>query len=217
MSDVDSVAVENRSHGQIRTHEWKDGLTTYSLRVRAYGRREVVTLATAPTGGRTARPSASSSRSSRRFRSACGGRRACPPAAMTRPSISSRRGGGSCASPSFGRQRRPTTSGGCGSICCHSSRTSRSLPLRSRSSTRTAARRSSSVSASRPRPRLGGRYATSADSGVLRSATSRSTDPCAPGEHPRHRCRARTAREQPGARQATPAEGGSADPSVPRS
>ena len=35
-----------RSHGQIRTHERKDGLTTYSLRVRAYGRREVVTLGT---------------------------------------------------------------------------------------------------------------------------------------------------------------------------
>ena len=36
--------MEKRSHGQIRTHDRKDGLTTYSLRVRAYGRREVVTL-----------------------------------------------------------------------------------------------------------------------------------------------------------------------------
>ncbi len=38
--------MEKRSHGQIRMHERKDGLTTFSLRVRAYGRREVVTLGT---------------------------------------------------------------------------------------------------------------------------------------------------------------------------
>jgi integrase len=38
--------MEKRSHGQIRTHDRRDGLTTYSLRVRAYGRREVVTLGT---------------------------------------------------------------------------------------------------------------------------------------------------------------------------
>jgi len=49
-SDVDSLTVEKRSQGQIRTHERKDGLTTYSLRVRAYGRREVVTLGTDADG-----------------------------------------------------------------------------------------------------------------------------------------------------------------------
>lgn len=38
--------MEKRSHGQIRTHDRMDGLTTYSLRVRAYGRREVVTFGT---------------------------------------------------------------------------------------------------------------------------------------------------------------------------
>jgi integrase len=42
--------MDKRSHGQIRTHERKDGLTTYSLRVRAYGRREVVTLGTDADG-----------------------------------------------------------------------------------------------------------------------------------------------------------------------
>ena len=42
--------MEKRSHGQIRTHDRKDGLTTYSLRVRAYGRREVVTLGTDADG-----------------------------------------------------------------------------------------------------------------------------------------------------------------------
>lgn len=42
--------MERRPHGQIRTHERKDGLTTYSLRVRAYGRREVVTLGTDADG-----------------------------------------------------------------------------------------------------------------------------------------------------------------------
>lgn len=42
--------MEKRSHGQIRMHERKDGLTTYSLRVRAYGRREVVTLGTDTDG-----------------------------------------------------------------------------------------------------------------------------------------------------------------------
>ena len=42
--------MEKRSHGQIRMHERKDGLTTYSLCVRAYGRREVVTLGTDADG-----------------------------------------------------------------------------------------------------------------------------------------------------------------------
>jgi hypothetical protein len=42
--------MEKRSHGQIRTHDRKDGPTTYSLRVRAYGRREVVTLGTDAEG-----------------------------------------------------------------------------------------------------------------------------------------------------------------------
>ena len=42
--------MEKRSRGQIRIHERKDGLTTYSLRVRAYGRREVVTLGTDADG-----------------------------------------------------------------------------------------------------------------------------------------------------------------------
>jgi len=42
--------MEKRSHDQIRTHDRKDGLTTYSLRVRAYGRREVVTLGTDADG-----------------------------------------------------------------------------------------------------------------------------------------------------------------------
>lgn len=42
--------MEKRSHGQMRTHHRKDGLTTYSLRVRAYGRREVVTLGTDADG-----------------------------------------------------------------------------------------------------------------------------------------------------------------------
>ena len=42
--------MQKRSHGQIRTHDRKDGLTTYSLRVRAYGRREVVTLGTDADG-----------------------------------------------------------------------------------------------------------------------------------------------------------------------
>ena len=45
-SDVDSLRGGKASQGQIRTHERKDGLTTYSVRVRAYGRREVVTLRT---------------------------------------------------------------------------------------------------------------------------------------------------------------------------
>jgi len=42
--------MEKRPRGQIRTHERKDGLTTYSLRVRAYGRREIVTLGTDADG-----------------------------------------------------------------------------------------------------------------------------------------------------------------------
>ncbi|MGH2873109.1 MAG: tyrosine-type recombinase/integrase [Solirubrobacteraceae bacterium] len=42
--------MEKRPHGQIRTHERKDGLTTYSLRIRANGRREVVTLGTDADG-----------------------------------------------------------------------------------------------------------------------------------------------------------------------
>jgi hypothetical protein len=42
--------MEKRSRGQIRTHARTDGLTTYSLRVRAYGRREVVTLGTNADG-----------------------------------------------------------------------------------------------------------------------------------------------------------------------
>ena len=42
--------MEKRSHGQIRTHDRKGGLTTYSLRIRAYGRREVVTLGTHADG-----------------------------------------------------------------------------------------------------------------------------------------------------------------------
>jgi hypothetical protein len=36
--------MQKRPHGQIRAHDRKDGLITYSLRLRAYGRREVVTL-----------------------------------------------------------------------------------------------------------------------------------------------------------------------------
>ena len=42
--------MEKRSQGQIRTHDRKDGLTTFSLRVRAYGKREVVTLGTDAEG-----------------------------------------------------------------------------------------------------------------------------------------------------------------------
>ncbi len=42
--------MEKRVHGQIRTHERRDGKITYSLRVRAYGRREVVTLGTDADG-----------------------------------------------------------------------------------------------------------------------------------------------------------------------
>jgi integrase len=42
--------MEKRSQGEIRTHDRRDGLTTYSLRVRAYGRREVVTLGTDADG-----------------------------------------------------------------------------------------------------------------------------------------------------------------------
>jgi len=38
-----------------------------------------------------------------------------------------------------------------------------------------------------------------------------------PGQHPRHRRRARLAREQPSARRATKAEGGASNPAVPRS
>src|SRR5579875_954497 len=43
-------ALEKRPQGQIRMHDRKDGLTTYSLRVRVYGRREVVTLGTEADG-----------------------------------------------------------------------------------------------------------------------------------------------------------------------
>ncbi len=42
--------MEKRAQGQIRTHERQDGKVTYSLRVRAYGRREVVTLGTDADG-----------------------------------------------------------------------------------------------------------------------------------------------------------------------
>ena len=49
-SDVDSLRDGEAVTRQIRTHERKDGLTTYSLRVRAYGRREVVTLGTDADG-----------------------------------------------------------------------------------------------------------------------------------------------------------------------
>ena len=49
-------------------HERKDGLTTYSLRVRAYGRREIVTLGTDADGWTTRKASACSNRSSQRSR-----------------------------------------------------------------------------------------------------------------------------------------------------
>jgi integrase len=42
--------MERRLRGQIRTHERKDGQVTFSVRVRAYGRREVVTLGTDTDG-----------------------------------------------------------------------------------------------------------------------------------------------------------------------
>ena len=42
--------MEKRSRGQIRMHERKDGQVTFSVRVRAYGRREVVTLGTDTDG-----------------------------------------------------------------------------------------------------------------------------------------------------------------------
>jgi integrase len=42
--------VEKRARGQIRLHERRDGQVTYSLRVRAYGRREILTLGTDTDG-----------------------------------------------------------------------------------------------------------------------------------------------------------------------
>ena len=43
-------SVEKRARGQIRMHERRDGQVTYSLRVRAYGRREILTLGTDTDG-----------------------------------------------------------------------------------------------------------------------------------------------------------------------
>jgi integrase len=42
--------VDKRARGQIRMHERRDGQVTYSLRVRAYGQREILTLGTDTDG-----------------------------------------------------------------------------------------------------------------------------------------------------------------------
>lgn len=50
LRDVDSAPDAEADTGPDRTHDRKDGLTTSSLRVRAYGRRESVTLGTDADG-----------------------------------------------------------------------------------------------------------------------------------------------------------------------
>src|SRR6516165_3243203 len=133
--------MEKRLHGQIRTHDRKDGLTTYSLRVRAYGRREIVTLGT-DADGWTMR------KAERMLEQVL----AQIQVGVWRPPSMSAGGEDptfhefaprwcSHASRSCGRRCRRTTSGGLESICCRSSTHSTSPQSRSRSSTSTGARR----------------------------------------------------------------------------
>ncbi|MGZ4239887.1 MAG: hypothetical protein ACXVWT_28065 [Solirubrobacteraceae bacterium] len=42
--------MEKRARGEIRVHERKDGQTTYSLRFRVNGKREILTLGTDTDG-----------------------------------------------------------------------------------------------------------------------------------------------------------------------
>ena len=104
--------MEKRSHGQIRTHERHDGKVTFSLRVRAYGRREVVALGTDADEWTLRKAERKLEQVLAEIQVGCCGRRARDRAARIGRCTSSPRGGGWRGSRSCGRPRRPITSGG---------------------------------------------------------------------------------------------------------
>jgi hypothetical protein len=142
---------EKRPRGQIRMHERRDGQVTYSLRVRAYGRREILTLGTDTDGWTYRKAECMLDRVLAEIEVGSGGRRARRRSATPiRPSTCSPLAGGRRGKPSSARQRRPTTSGACASTCCPSSPTSVCRTSPSHLSTSSATRRSSSANGSGP-------------------------------------------------------------------
>ena len=207
--------MEKRPRGQIRMHERRDGQVTYSLRVRAYGRREILTLGTDTEGWTHRKAERMLDRVLAEIEVGVWrpprSRRSATP---TRPSMCSPPAGGRRARPSFARQRKRTTSGAYANTCCPSSPTSVCRTSPSRSSTSTATRRSSSANGSGPSLRRGCRYETSADSAASRSATSRSTRPSCSWRTSSTPPSSTSCFEQPGARQAAAAQSRASPPAA---
>lgn len=208
--------MEKRSHGQIRMHERKDGLTTYSLRVRAYGRREVVTLGTDADGW-----------TMRNAERALEQILAEIQVGVWRPPSMSAGG----EDPTFHEfasrwwfarksELRPTTQADYEwRLRKHLLPFFHDFQVSAITIALVDEYRSEKVM-ERERIRAA---AAAGDTRQARAAACRAQQrinqqhPRTPGEHPRHSRRARAAREQPGARQATAVQGGPSNTPVPRS